>query len=470
MSSETDRQSEDDSNETGAPVPGPARRRKLLLIGVTAAALFAVGGLGAAALVGSQGHPRKPLATAQVSRQVLTPSVVLHGQVHPHARYAVAPAAASPEIVRLYLSKLMVRNGDQVANGQQLAEVSGQPLFVLQGAVPAYRDLKPGFQGPDVAQLQTALNDLGYGSGGDAGGMYGPGTARAVAAYYQHLGYTAPTGGAATQQAVDTAKQAVETDRRTIDALSFQPMTASPGAPSSVGLDRQLANARQKLAEDSDALAKAETANGPMVPAGEVVFVPALPAAVTSINSSVGAPASGALLSLASGGLDVTGQLDPGQAGDIKPGMSVEIASETSGATMAGKVAELGEPTTASPGSSVIPIGADPTATPSTASAQPGAAYVPLRITPTQPLPASLDGQTVRITVRKAAPTDPVLSVPSGAILTDSAGRTTVTRLDPGGKRTSVPVRTGANANGYTGVTALGKAHLNQGDQVLVTH
>jgi len=40
--------------------------------------------------------------------------------------------------------------------------VSGRPALVLQGAVPAYRDITPGAVGDDVRQLQAALGRLGF--------------------------------------------------------------------------------------------------------------------------------------------------------------------------------------------------------------------------------------------------------------------------------------------------------------------
>ncbi|MFF2144399.1 peptidoglycan-binding protein [Kitasatospora sp. NPDC058190] len=514
--------------------PRMARRRRALLVVAVVAAVVAGGGLGAASLIKSPAEraadtapPPSTLMTARVTKQPLTQTTVVRGQVYPPTQYNVTPTAASADITQLYVSALPVKSGDQVANGRQLAEVSGQPLFVLEGPVPAYRDLKPGSSGPDVAELQAALEQLGYGRGDDAQGTYGPGTAEAVTGYYRHLGYPAPTTGATTQQAVDTARKIVEADRQAITDLKAQRAAAvstptgaptpagtaaggassggvssggatsggatsggqAQGAPAGLGLDQQLVNARKKLSADEDALAKAEAVNGPMVPAGEVVFLPSLPATVTAVNSSVGAPLSGPLLSLTSGGLAVTGQLTPAQAAGIKPGMAVEVFSEASGTTVKGTVAELGAQSTTPPAGRVIAIGGGAgggsttgvgtgagagggagtgAGAPNAPGGQPVAAYVPLQITPTDPLPAAFSGQNVRITVLKSSAPDPVLSVPVAAVFTDSAGQTAVTRVDQAGQRTTVPVTTGVNANGYVGVTPTGGARLTEGDQVVV--
>ena len=95
----------------------------------------------------------------------------------------------------MYISKLKVAAGDTITNGEQLAEIDGEPLFALTGPVPAWRDLTPGESGPDVTELQKALASLGYYDGGDTAGYFGPATEDAVSAYYEHLGYSAPSSG-----------------------------------------------------------------------------------------------------------------------------------------------------------------------------------------------------------------------------------------------------------------------------------
>ncbi|MEV7772686.1 peptidoglycan-binding protein [Kitasatospora sp. NPDC086791] len=509
---------------TGGPPPPAtgsrtARRRRVLLGVTLGAALVAVGGVGAATLVKSPAEraagtapPPNSLLTAPVVSQVLTPSLAARAVVYPPAQYNVVPVAASPEVTGLFVSGLGVKAGDTVAAGKLLAEVSGQPLFALPGPVPAYRDLKPGSTGPDVTELQSALAGLGYGSGGDDQGSYGPGTAAAVSAFYRGLGYPAPTTGATTQQAVDTAQKAVDADQQTVDGLLAQkqaagvrpaqpaqpattpaqgPQPAQPAAPAPapVGdLDRQLADARKQLAADRTVLGKARAVNGPMVPAAHVLFLPALPASVTAVNGAVGSPVSGTLLSLTSGGLAVTGLLTPAQAAGVKPGMAVELLAEDTGTTLPGTVAELGAPATAPPAGKVITLGGAAAAGGGSGPGQPGAvqpgaagpaagapnnqpggqSYVPVSITPDTPLPAALNGKNVRLTVLKAKAGAPVTAVPIAAISTDAAGRTSVTRVDTSGNRTTVPVTTGVTADGLVAVTPADGAALRVGDQVVV--
>ncbi|MEK2488168.1 peptidoglycan-binding domain-containing protein [Kitasatospora purpeofusca] len=413
--------------------------------------------------------------------------------VYPPVQYNVVPVAASAEVTQLFVSKLAVKQGDAVAAGKLLAEVSGQPLFALPGAVPAFRDLKPDSTGPDVAELQDALAGLGHGIGKDDKGTYGPGTAAAVSAFYRGLGYPVPTTGATTQQAVDTAQKAVDTGKQAVDDLterkkagSAQPSAATTPPPvqqpSPPGdLDQQLANAKKQLATDQAALARAKAANGPMVPAAHVLFLPTLPATVTAVSGAVGSPVSGTLLSLTSGGLTATGQITPSQAAGVQPGMGVELLAEDTNITVPGTVTEVGAPTSTPPAGRVITLGgaaggkgvsdggAAPNGQPGQPNGQPGGpSYVPLTITPNTPLPAAMSGKNVRLTVLKAKAGAPVSAVPIAAVSTDAAGRTSVTRVDPAGNRTTVLVTTGVSADGLVAVTPAQGANLKVGDQVVV--
>ncbi|MFJ8040077.1 peptidoglycan-binding protein [Kitasatospora sp. NPDC096147] len=436
----------------------PRRQRAVLVVAV-GAALVSTGGWAASSLVESPAGravgaapPQRSLLTAPVTLRALTPSVVTRGQVYPPTRYEVTPKASSEEITQLFVSALAVRPGEQVENGKLLAVVSGRPLFALRGAVPAYRDLRPGASGPDVAQLQAALAELGFTSGGDPEGGYGRGTAKAVGDYYRSIGQLPPTPGPAAQQAVDAAKQAVEADLRQLAETAADPERYA-----------QLPESRRRLAADREALAKAEAANGPMVPVAELVVLPAFPATVTAVNAPVGAPVTGPLLTLASGGLAVTGQLTPAQATGVRAGMTVELLAESTGATVRGTVSGLGAPTAQPPAGRVIPIGGQAPAAPSPDPA--GPLYVPLQITTEQGLPVELNGQNVRLTVLQGPAAEPVPSVPVAAVFTDEVGRTLVTRVTEDGRREVVVVTTGATVAGWVGLTGGG---LAAGDQVVV--
>jgi peptidoglycan hydrolase-like protein with peptidoglycan-binding domain len=83
-----------------------------------------------------------------------------------------------------------------------LIELSDRPVFALQGAVPAYRDLKVGDVGEDVARLQDALRGCGF-TIKDRAGSFQAGTRDAVSAMYKRAGYSIPRLPAAGPVAVE---------------------------------------------------------------------------------------------------------------------------------------------------------------------------------------------------------------------------------------------------------------------------
>jgi peptidoglycan hydrolase-like protein with peptidoglycan-binding domain len=85
--------------------------------------------------------------------------------------------------------------GTTVAVGASLFSVDFEPTIVLSGAVPAYRALDvDANDGPDVAQLEQALVDLGVGSGVTVDQDFDSGTAAAVERWETALGRTDPDG------------------------------------------------------------------------------------------------------------------------------------------------------------------------------------------------------------------------------------------------------------------------------------
>jgi membrane fusion protein, multidrug efflux system len=81
--------------------------------------------------------------------------------------------------------------GAVVRRGGRLYAVSGEPVILMYGAVPAYRTLREGVdEGPDVRQLERNLAALGY-SPGPVDDDYDWQTAAAVRAWQEDLGLEA---------------------------------------------------------------------------------------------------------------------------------------------------------------------------------------------------------------------------------------------------------------------------------------
>lgn len=435
------------------------RRRRVLLLAVGGLVLLTVGGvLGAAfvkspAQVAAEQAPVAPsVLTAPVTRQIVGATVVLRGTVAGAQDVEVTPAPAGAEAAagaKPLVTAVRKQAGDLVGAGDVLAEVAGRPLVALHGAEPAYRDLRPGDSGKDVAQLRQALRELGFPSSGDADGVFGAATKRAVTDYYRSLGFETPATGGATgqdQTALQAAEDAVtQAERRLRDARAG-------GPPTAVG------DAQADLTAAQNRLSDLRARTGPMVPLAEVVFLPSFPARVTKFGGKVGAPVEAPLVTLSSGQLVVAGRLDPADRTLVRPGAAAEIDAEVTGFHGTAKVTEVGQPQEAAK------QGSQQNQTQGQASGQ---SFVPVTIVPDQPLDPGLIGQDVRVTLKFAQTAGPVLAVPSAAITSSADGRTHVVVAAPDGTQRTVEVRPGKSGAGLVEVEPVAGG-LAEGDRVVV--
>ena len=267
------------------------RRRNVLLVIVGLAVIASVGGLLISTTIKSPAQQAAETAapgltrlTAPVQYTVIRNTVQANGVITKPPQISSlssgggggGPSAGNAQQV---VTKIFKPPGRFVAPGNVIIEVAGQPFFVFQGAVPAYRDMAPGESGTDIAQLQAGLEGLGFGIGADASGVYGRGTAAAVAAFYQGLGYTAP-------------------------AVRDGP----------------------------------KAARGAEVPLSEIMFVPRFPARVVKLGGGVGKIVSGSLVTLSLGSPAIKGQLNPAYGSLVRPGMHVTIAAQGSPAVVQGTI------------------------------------------------------------------------------------------------------------------------------------
>lgn len=174
--------------------PGFSRRRVAALVSLVAIALLGVGAwvVGADVQSADQAAARAapPIpshVTAEVDQRVLTSTLIMRGDVVPSLAVAVSgPTLGNDESG--VVTGVFVKQGDELADGERLLEVSGRPVFVVEGATPAYRTLRPGMAGEDVAQLQSALTSAGCNAG--SSGTYDEATKGCVEQFYTDAGYT----------------------------------------------------------------------------------------------------------------------------------------------------------------------------------------------------------------------------------------------------------------------------------------
>src|SRR5215472_1399598 len=285
----------------GGAATDPLRPRRVffggLAIGVVA---MSVVGLATALFIKSPGDvaaqsaaPPTTEITAIARWQVLREAITVQGTVRPARRITVTAMAPYATVT---LTRMPVKAGDRVRAGHVIAEIDGRPVLLLQGRLPAYRDLHEGDQGPDVAQLQRALESLGY-SDFDPAGSFSESTELALLLFYRNLGYEAPV-------------------------YRPRPHTGRPGT----GTSRTAGRLNLPSA---------------YLPRSEVVFIPSASALVTAVNARVGDLVRGStVMTLATGNPYVTTELSQHQAAAVRRGMSAEIFT-TNPRTLMAKVTRI---------------------------------------------------------------------------------------------------------------------------------
>lgn len=166
-------------------------------------------------------EPDASWVTAPVEFRVLSSTIITRGDVRPETSTAIgAPVSVEGTAV---VTKRVVTVGDVVAEGERVLEVSGRPVFVLEGDATIYRTLQPGMVGDDVTAVQTALARLGYQL--EATGVFDDATKLAVAALYADAGYDPiptsaafPADLAVAERAVTDAETAAHTARADLAA------------------------------------------------------------------------------------------------------------------------------------------------------------------------------------------------------------------------------------------------------------
>ncbi|MCX5123838.1 peptidoglycan-binding protein [Streptomyces sp. NBC_00193] len=463
---------------------GVSGRRRWVVAVALGAVVATLGGMGAALLVKSPAQvaadaaaPRPDVLTATVEHRVLTSSVITRGQVVAGQTVEVIPqVSAGVGAARPVITKIRVRPGDTVQPGQVLMEVSGRPVFVLEGNLPVYRDLSPGATGDDIAQVQKALKALGHSSAPDAAGSFGAGTKAALTSFYKAVGYTPVSANGAEGDPAGEARSQVTAALRALeDARSAQAQASKPGEKPGSGAEgavrpaggdggKAVRRAQEDLAEARKKLAAAEAASGPKLPAAEVVFLQSFPARVDSVAAKVGGEATGTAMTLSAGKLVVQAVVPEYQKDLIQPGRAAEIYSEVTGLSAKGEVTLVSDKRSeAGPSSGQAKPGADAAPAPGGQ----GATGWLVEITPGAPLKPELTGQDVRVTVTAASTDGKALVVPITAISSGADGRTTVTVLAEGGERRRVEIRAGTAGDGFVAVTPVADGALAGGDRVI---
>jgi len=461
-------------------------QRTRVLFGVLGfAALLAVGGWVASlriespADVAARAAPPTPSPIlVPVEERVLSSNIVTRGT----ARFGLPqPISIVPSALKAkagLITTLPLRN-TQLREGGVILTASGRPVFVLQGKIPAYRDLVPGMSGDDVRQLEQGLNRLRF-DPGPVDGTYDERTSAAVTQWYTSAGFepfgptpdqlAAAAAAAAARRAVGAARaraehankaaaaeiQAMIAERALIVLDPRQPETARAAAEAKLELARAAARKAQlegelevqaaldaqeaavrnaKLAADRvDRLAAdvdiAKRTLGVQVPADEIVFIPTLPARVQEVTALVGHEARGPVMSVTDNQLVIDSALPLDAAPLVKPGMPVAIDEQALGIKATGVVTRVAD-------------------TPGTHGVDGYHIYFEVRVDKT---PTRLEGFSLRLTIPIKSTKGVVTVVPLSALslAADGTSRVQVAR---DGALEYIVVKPGLSADGFVEVT-----------------
>lgn len=165
----------------------PAQPRRPLIAAAWVGSIVIAAGLSWWGAVQATNPPQ-----VEIPEQATTSIEVVDGTVAVEQAYGVdAEWPADPVGVNSAAGSLtslaLASTGTPVNAGDVIYTVDLAPIVALTGAVPAFRDLTPGTEGPDVTQLQDFLVAAGYLSG-NPDGRFGASTARAADAWSAALG------------------------------------------------------------------------------------------------------------------------------------------------------------------------------------------------------------------------------------------------------------------------------------------
>jgi hypothetical protein len=206
-----------DATSGGLAVTGYRRHRRGWVLALAVVVVVAAG-LGGADAAGVFYAPKLAgstsgyaTGTAAVTRGPLTEQTQENGTVGDSGSYTVVfpgssgGSGSSPGSGASTFTWLP-QVGQTIRQGQQIYQVSGSPVMLLYGNMPAYRGLAQGMTGTDVTELNTDLVKLGYATAAALGPRAGwdyfsSETGYALGLLQAHLGLTV-TGTLPLGQAV----------------------------------------------------------------------------------------------------------------------------------------------------------------------------------------------------------------------------------------------------------------------------
>ncbi|MFJ4108487.1 efflux RND transporter periplasmic adaptor subunit [Oerskovia enterophila] len=472
--------------------------------------------------------PDAGLITVPVEKKVIANDVTLRGDVKYDDAVQVKVETADlggPAVVTGQVPAL----GAELGQTSIALEVSGRPVIVLPGELPAYRTLRVGVSGPDVVQLKAALTAVGIDPGKADSNVYDAATAAAVDKLYANVGYPSPSSGDEAKDGVEAATQGVKDAEDALTSARADLSTsrggatevekleadnavrgaernlaaaqdgttdpaAEPGTPPQPGdvagaqdaltlaraqraaLDKPkdvaaqtaaVTRAQRQVDDAKKALGEARTQTLTALPASEVLFLSGLPRRVDEVLVERGATISGPVMAVSGATLVIEASAGASDAELLTAGAKATftLPDDTEGTATV---------------TSVEARKADGEGKESSAEAKKGARFTvslaPDALTPEQI--TLLQGSNLRLTIPVSSTAGEVLAVPLAALTAGPGGesRVEVLRGDAaspnkgtGKDRATdlVPVKTGLAAGGFVEIVSSDDP-LEPGDKVVV--
>jgi peptidoglycan hydrolase-like protein with peptidoglycan-binding domain len=477
------------------------RKKTLLIVGGIAVAALGIG-VAAGQYVTSPADaaadaepPEAGAITAPVEFRTLDSTLVIRGDAKFASSVEVTPEVSSltvPPIITGHVPEV----GDEIKESDPLLDIAGRPVLALQGKLPMYRTLRPGLSGPDVKQLEEALERLDY-DPGKVDEDYTSSTGEAVAQMFEDAGYAAPPADEEAQAGVDMAKdgvdaaqseldsaeqiladvskgpskiekkqaeQAVDNAERMLkDAKDSEDSNAIASAQDELDLAKlqleellegpdisaeqnAVSSARTRLSEAQQELSDATASAGTPLPAAEVVYLDKLPRRVDSVEVERGDEVNGATMTVSGADMVIVANVNDADREPLEVDMPVELDLPT-GAQAEGVITEI-EPAKGDDAS-----GYDVT-------------IVPEDLEPEEV--DALREANVRVAIPISSTGGDVLAVPVAAITSGPGGESRVEVLRGEDDETVlVTVDVGLTAESYAEVTPKA-GELDEGDLVVV--
>ncbi|WP_433519435.1 peptidoglycan-binding protein [Nonomuraea sp. CA-143628] len=271
------------------------------------------------------------------------------------------------------------------------------------------------------------------------------------------------------QQAVTAYEEQISVDRdKRLEELRKAVRTAKEAeatAAQALKRARKVSPLRMKLTHSEANLADARTVlvefrktYGVSVPAGEIVFLPKLPARIDKAEVKPGDTIEGKVATVTGSAFAVSGSVEAKEAKLLRPGQEASMET-TDGTRLPATLTATGED------ARLAPKEGD-----SGEQDEPESGSVPILLTPgSAKALKSLVGSSLTVRISVGSTEGQVLAVPVAAVITSADGRPRVRVALDGDRTREVEVRTGLTADGDVEVTPVRAGRLKEGDRVVVS-